>query len=252
MLARKLDIRRRMSTLSLSKGLSLFSAAHLPVPKSLAAKSRVSITSKLIQTKGLQVLHFCHLRKTGGRGSSTFLISQPPFPPSAPPCHFHHTVPRAYCASPSYNGTYQYPGNLREPALRVCVLCLQVPQCPPLIARSWTVWNAAISSSPFFPPSLCLFLPAGWPLLCIPWCSSIRKKTRRRCAWPSSDSARLRCSSSGISSIASAPSPSLSSTCLPNWSATSRCSFRLARTCSTPCPTRTISGIASAWNFAAP
>ena len=28
--------------------------AHLPVPKSLAAKSRVSITSKLIQTKRLQ------------------------------------------------------------------------------------------------------------------------------------------------------------------------------------------------------
>ena len=29
--------------------------AHLPVPKSLAAKSRVSITSKLIEIKGLQV-----------------------------------------------------------------------------------------------------------------------------------------------------------------------------------------------------
>src|SRR6267378_7238859 len=104
MLARKLDIRRRMSTLSLSKGLSLFSAGHLPVPKSLSAKSSVSVTSKLIQTKGLQVLHFGHLRKTGGRGSSKSLISQPPFPPSAPPCLLHHTVPRAYCASPSYNG----------------------------------------------------------------------------------------------------------------------------------------------------
>src|SRR5882762_9444659 len=69
MFARKLDIRRRMSTLSLSKGLSLFSAEHLPVPKSLSAKSSVSITSKVIQAKGLQVLHFCHLRKTGGRGS---------------------------------------------------------------------------------------------------------------------------------------------------------------------------------------
>src|SRR5258708_38961424 len=42
---------------------------HPPVPKSLAAKSSVSLTSKLIETKGLQVLHFCHLRKTGGRGS---------------------------------------------------------------------------------------------------------------------------------------------------------------------------------------
>jgi hypothetical protein len=37
--------------------------------KSLKAKSRVSITSKLIQTKRLQVPYSGHLRKTGGRGS---------------------------------------------------------------------------------------------------------------------------------------------------------------------------------------
>jgi hypothetical protein len=43
--------------------------AHLPVPKSLPAKSSVSISSKLIETKGLQLHHFGHLRKTGGRGS---------------------------------------------------------------------------------------------------------------------------------------------------------------------------------------
>src|SRR6266436_1569761 len=102
MLARKLDIRRRMSTLSLSKGLSLFSAAHLPVSKSLAAKSSVSVTSKLIQTKGLQVLHFCHLRKTGGRGSYGLVHTPPlvlnipvshnlPFPLPPAPCRFHHT-----------------------------------------------------------------------------------------------------------------------------------------------------------------
>ncbi len=42
--------------------------AHVLVPKNLAAKSRVSTTSKLIETKGLQVLHFGHLRKTGGEG----------------------------------------------------------------------------------------------------------------------------------------------------------------------------------------
>ena len=36
--------------------------------KSFSVKSRVSITSKLIQTKRLQVLYFGHLRKTGGRG----------------------------------------------------------------------------------------------------------------------------------------------------------------------------------------
>ena len=46
--------------------------AHLPVPKTLTSKSRVSITSKLIQTKGLQALYFGHLRKTGGRGSYQF------------------------------------------------------------------------------------------------------------------------------------------------------------------------------------
>jgi hypothetical protein len=43
--------------------------AHLPAPKSLPAKSSVSITSKLIEIKGLQLHHFGHLRKIGGRGS---------------------------------------------------------------------------------------------------------------------------------------------------------------------------------------
>src|SRR5258708_3073875 len=37
--------------------------------KSSSVKSRVSITSKLIESKRLQVLYFGHLRKTGGRGS---------------------------------------------------------------------------------------------------------------------------------------------------------------------------------------
>src|SRR5258708_385651 len=78
MFARKLDIRRRMSALSLSKGLSLFSAAHLPVPKSLSPKSSVSITSKVIQTKGLQLHYFGHLRKTGGRGSYRLVHTPPP------------------------------------------------------------------------------------------------------------------------------------------------------------------------------
>ena len=36
--------------------------------KFLEAKSRVSTTSKLIETKGLQVHYFGHLRKTGGEG----------------------------------------------------------------------------------------------------------------------------------------------------------------------------------------
>src|SRR5258707_225536 len=41
---------------------------HLPVPKIPAAKPCISITSKLIEIKRLQVLHFGHLRKTGGEG----------------------------------------------------------------------------------------------------------------------------------------------------------------------------------------
>ena len=42
--------------------------AQLPVRTPLVAKSRVSATSKLIETKGLQVPYFGHLRKTGGGG----------------------------------------------------------------------------------------------------------------------------------------------------------------------------------------
>jgi len=49
-------------------GVSL-QTAHLPAQKSLAVKSRVSISLKLIEIKGLQLHCFGHLRKTGGRGS---------------------------------------------------------------------------------------------------------------------------------------------------------------------------------------
>src|SRR5882762_3519270 len=41
---------------------------HLPVPKIPAANPCISLTSNLIEIKRLQVLHFGHLRKTGGRG----------------------------------------------------------------------------------------------------------------------------------------------------------------------------------------
>jgi hypothetical protein len=51
-----------------ARGVVSLHTAHLPVPKTLKSKSRVSITSKLIQNKGLQVFCFGHLRKTGGRG----------------------------------------------------------------------------------------------------------------------------------------------------------------------------------------
>ncbi len=52
-----------------ARGVVYLHAAHLPVPKTLSAKSSVSISSKLIEIKGLQLQHFGHLRKTGGRGS---------------------------------------------------------------------------------------------------------------------------------------------------------------------------------------
>ncbi len=55
--------------------------AQLPVQKTLATNPRISITSKLIETKRLQALYSGHLRKTGGRGSyhmvnTTFLVVQ--------------------------------------------------------------------------------------------------------------------------------------------------------------------------------
>src|SRR6266436_5472971 len=51
-----------------ARGRACLHTAHLPVPKSLAAKPCISLTSKLIQIKALQVLYSGHLQKTGGRG----------------------------------------------------------------------------------------------------------------------------------------------------------------------------------------
>jgi hypothetical protein len=53
-------------------GVASLHTAHLPVPKTLTSKSRVSITSKLIQNTGLQAFCSGHLRKTGRRGSYQF------------------------------------------------------------------------------------------------------------------------------------------------------------------------------------
>src|SRR5258708_15504000 len=52
-----------------ARGVVYLHAAPLLGPKPSSVKSRVSITSKLIESKRLQVLYFGHLRKTGGRGS---------------------------------------------------------------------------------------------------------------------------------------------------------------------------------------
>src|ERR1700676_4407784 len=62
-----------------SKAISIHTAPF-SVPKTPAAKSCASITSKLIETKALQVLYSGHLRKTGGRGSDQFANGYPARP----------------------------------------------------------------------------------------------------------------------------------------------------------------------------
>jgi hypothetical protein len=49
-----------------ARGLVSLHTPPLLGRKSFEAKSRVSISSKLIENKRLQVLYFGHLRKTGG------------------------------------------------------------------------------------------------------------------------------------------------------------------------------------------
>jgi hypothetical protein len=60
-----------------ARGAISLHTAQLSVSKTLASKSRVSITSKLIEIKGLQVPYFGHLRETGGWGVPIILISSP-------------------------------------------------------------------------------------------------------------------------------------------------------------------------------
>src|SRR6267143_3327069 len=71
-----------------ARGVLPLQTVQLAVPKTLATNSRVSITSKLIENKPLQVLHSGHLRKTGGRGSYPLCqqeFGSPSFPRSFPP-----------------------------------------------------------------------------------------------------------------------------------------------------------------------
>ena len=52
-----------------ARGLVSLHTPPLLGRKPSSVKSRVSISSKLIEIKGLQLHYFGHLRKTGGRGS---------------------------------------------------------------------------------------------------------------------------------------------------------------------------------------
>jgi hypothetical protein len=59
-----------------ARGWACLHTAHLPVSKIPSDKPCVSITSKLIEIKRLQVLYFGHLRKTGGWGSPDFVVAE--------------------------------------------------------------------------------------------------------------------------------------------------------------------------------
>jgi len=93
-----------------ARGWAYLHAAQLPVPKNLAVKPCISITSKLIESKRLQVLYFGHLRKTGGRGSYRLVHA----------ANFHLRKPhgskfnysRTYeslCRKSNYSRTYKIP-----------------------------------------------------------------------------------------------------------------------------------------------
>jgi hypothetical protein len=69
--------------------------AQLPVPKTLATNSRISITSKLIEIKALQVLYSGHLQKTGGRGSYRLVHAA------------HLAVQKGLAVKSSYSRTYE-------------------------------------------------------------------------------------------------------------------------------------------------
>ena len=81
----------------------LFSRKHSP------NKSRVSVTSKLIEIKTLQVLHFGHLRKTGGKGSYRLVHTPPllgPKPSSAKSNYSGH--PTKHVRPESAEGLFSY------------------------------------------------------------------------------------------------------------------------------------------------
>jgi hypothetical protein len=59
--------------------------------KPSSVKSRVSISSKLIEIKGFQLQHFGHLRKTGGRGSYRLVHTT------------HHPVRKSPAAKSNYS-----------------------------------------------------------------------------------------------------------------------------------------------------
>src|SRR6267378_1814958 len=95
-----------------ARGVLSLHTAPLSVPKTPTSKSRVSITSKLIETKRLQVLHSGHLRKTGGRGSYQFCqqaFRSPSFPRSFPPISTLASLFFNHLRTLSFSVSHLYP-----------------------------------------------------------------------------------------------------------------------------------------------
>jgi hypothetical protein len=68
-----------------ARGLLSLHTPPLLGRKPSSAKSRISISSKLIQTKRLQAPYFGHLRKTGGKGSYRLVHTPPDLHRNSPP-----------------------------------------------------------------------------------------------------------------------------------------------------------------------
>jgi hypothetical protein len=110
----------------LVEGSFSYSTPPLLGRKPSSVKSRVSISSKLIEIKGLQVHYFGHLRKTGERGSYQLVYAthdlvriSPPLTPAFPtlahpsPNHFIFNNLRAIGVG---------VGGLVIPVMRDCLL----------------------------------------------------------------------------------------------------------------------------------
>src|SRR5258705_10187811 len=105
-----------------ARGVVSLHIPHVPGQKNLASNSRVSITSKLIETERLQVHSFGHLRKTGGWGSDGYLTrnvhpelvegffsdSSTPLTKSTKLNHSHTCKARS--RKPNHSRTYGIPG----------------------------------------------------------------------------------------------------------------------------------------------